>query len=63
MTSTSTDSEARRGTILRQYLEATDRAVRYRLAREWLDAGGREMMEQAFRDGLRPLKVRADEKA
>ena len=56
MTSTNTDSEARRGAILRQYLEATDRTARYRLAREWLDAGGREMMEQAFRDGLRPLR-------
>jgi hypothetical protein len=46
-----------------QYLDATDRTDRQRLAREWLDAGGKEMMEQAFRDGLRPLKVRADEQA
>ena len=56
MTSTNTDSEARRGTILRQYLDATDPPDRQRLAREWLDAGGKEMIDAAFRDGLRPLK-------
>ena len=48
--------EQQRTDALAAYLNTDDPAERQRLALAWLDAGGREMMEQAFRDGLRPLK-------
>ena len=47
---------AERAEILERYLEATDPAERRRLLRAWLAAGGRELLDQAVSDGLKPLR-------
>jgi hypothetical protein len=50
------DQEARRAAILSQYAAAEDPAERHRLARAWLDAGGREVIDKAAARGLASLR-------
>lgn len=49
-------SEDTRAEILRQYVSTNDPRERQRLAREWLDAGGREVIDQAAERGLAALR-------
>jgi len=49
-------TEDRRAEILKQYAATHDAAERQRLAREWLDAGGREVIDRAAERGLASLR-------
>jgi len=49
-------SEDRRAEILRQYASTSDTRERQRLAREWLNAGGREVIDRAAERGLASLR-------
>ena len=56
MTSTTTaDSRASQSATRRQHLQTASQAARYSLAREWLDAGCKEIIGQAVRDRTWPL--------
>jgi hypothetical protein len=49
-------TDERRGEILRRYASTSDPRERQRLAREWLDAGGREVIDRAAERGLASLR-------
>lgn len=55
-------SEDKRAQILRQYVIASDNRERQRLAREWLDAGGREIIDRAAERGMACLRRSEDER-
>jgi hypothetical protein len=54
------DQEARRAEILSAYAAAEDPAERQRLARAFLDAGGRELLDNAAERGLAGLRGDGD---
>lgn len=54
------DPEGKRGEILKQQLRTDDPEEKRRLDKEWLEAGGRELMDEAIRKGLKSLKPELD---
>jgi hypothetical protein len=54
------DQEGRRAEILSKYAATEDPSERQRLAKAWLDAGGREVIDNAAARGLAGLRERGD---
>lgn len=55
-------TEDRRAEILREYARTTNPRERQRLAREWLDAGGKEIIDRAAERGLASLRRTEDKR-
>ena len=49
-----------RDRILQQYVKSTDPAERRELLKQWADAGGRDLINQAVSDGLQSLRTDQD---
>ena len=49
-----------RDQILQRYVESTDPVERRELLKQWADAGGRDLIDQAVSDGLRAFRTDQD---
>lgn len=56
-------TDDKRGEILRRYASTSDPRERQRLAREWLDAGGKEIIDRAAERSLASLRRPEDKRA